>query len=515
MLRIPAQVTVNPYKSNTPFYPRVYKRADNCVEYINDMFRHMRRQDVPYSKATAHLTDTASYDTSLHAIVTRAQRELPSLFQSTEPNTVGTLVHLIHWFVITFRDDPSTTENALITEIDQLRFPMADQHLLVDYQNILSLLSNKLDGLIKSAHVTDDYRTMQLYKLIDTIPVSVTNKRPLLSVEVEKHVQMTLKANPSDKRGRYAIAIARVEELGREDETLYAQMQHQLNLQQPLPDKTRHRPTRDHRYEARTASTAPIVTFDSPMDDYNAQLDFYSHAAGVADHCTCCGSTDCNGRTDLRSCNFIWLYVYDQKKRVALSFDKLKDLEPSVRSLVLQSAQTKGCLQNKTDENIAFFMDALNKVVASTKTNTNNYPQQPTNYDRNHDRNHHGGRGNPTNNQPPNQRRNYESDRPNNGQPPNPRRNNGGYESDRGNPNYHGNNYNPNHNANNNQPQNPRRNNGGGSDQNFRPTRTDNPTTKPLPIQSVFPTTITTTSTIPIHTSIQQPRGNLLPTATA
>ena len=101
---------------------------------------------------------------------------------------MGTLIHLINWLVHTFRDDPSTTENALITEIDQLRFPMANQHLLCDYQNILSLLSNKLDNLIKSSNVNDDYRTAQLYKLIDTIPVNVTNKRPLLSVEVEKHV---------------------------------------------------------------------------------------------------------------------------------------------------------------------------------------------------------------------------------------------------------------------------------------------------------------------------------------
>jgi hypothetical protein len=125
MLRIPAQViSLNPYisLSSTSFYPRVYKRSENCVEYINNMFNHMRRLDVPYSKATAQLTDTASYDLSLHAIVTRAQREQPRLFHSTSPNTVGTLVHLINWFVHTFRDDPSTTENALITEIDQLRF---------------------------------------------------------------------------------------------------------------------------------------------------------------------------------------------------------------------------------------------------------------------------------------------------------------------------------------------------------------------------------------------------------
>ncbi len=436
----------------------------------------MRRLDVPYSKATAHLTDTASYDLSLHAIVTRAQREQPRLFQSTSPNTVGTLVHLINWFVHTFRDDPSTTENALITKIDQLRFPMADQHLLCDYQNILSLLSNKLDGLIKSSHVNDDYRTAQLYKLIDTIPVSVTNKRPLLSVEVEKYVQATIQANPNDKRGRYAIAIEYVEELGRNDETLYAQQQHQLNLQQPPADKIRSRPSRDTRYEARATTTGSSGAIDAHMDDYNAQLDYISNAAGIADHCTCCGSTDCDGRTDLRSCNFIWLYVYEQKKRVALSFDNLKDLEPSVRSLIIQSAQTKGCLQNKTAENMVFFMESLNKAINATNNNKastiNSDPHQRPNYpqDRNHDRNHggsnNGGRGN---------------------------RSGGSSGNPQINPNYHGSNYNPNYNHNNRRPSGYE----SGGHQPIRTTRTDNPIHRPLTTQVGFPTIITISNAVP------------------
>jgi hypothetical protein len=148
--------------------------------------------------------------------------------------------------------------------------------LLCDYQNILSLLSNKLDGLIKSSHVNDDYRTAQLYKLIDTIPVSVTNKRPLLSVKVEKYVQATIKANPNDKRSRYAIAIEYVEELGRNDETLYAQQQHQLNLQQPPAENIRSRPSRDTRYEDRATTTGSSGATDAHMDDYNAQLDYIS-----------------------------------------------------------------------------------------------------------------------------------------------------------------------------------------------------------------------------------------------
>ena len=81
----------------------VYSAEIDCIQYLNDCFDIMRRNQIPWLNALTYLTDYKSYNKKLQPTIRCAQQSHPNIFgPETTKNTSKyekLLVLFVHWFV--------------------------------------------------------------------------------------------------------------------------------------------------------------------------------------------------------------------------------------------------------------------------------------------------------------------------------------------------------------------------------------------------------------------------------
>ena len=95
----------------------VYSAEIDCIQYLNDAFDIMRRNQIPWLNALTYLTDYKSYNKKLQPTIRCAQQSHPNIFSpETTKNTSKyekLLVLFVHWFVTQFQIDPSRKDEDL------------------------------------------------------------------------------------------------------------------------------------------------------------------------------------------------------------------------------------------------------------------------------------------------------------------------------------------------------------------------------------------------------------------
>ena len=104
----------------------IYSAEIDCIQFLNDAFDLMRRNQISWLNALTYLTDYKSCSKKLQSTIQCAQQSHLSIFSpETTKNSQKSeklLVLFVNWFITQFQFDLSRNDKDVMVKIGKLMF---------------------------------------------------------------------------------------------------------------------------------------------------------------------------------------------------------------------------------------------------------------------------------------------------------------------------------------------------------------------------------------------------------